>query len=139
MSTESQLIVLEGEGEIQTTIRIKVRRRCETCNGVAIFKHTYLLEGYRSNPASSGYHRDDCSYCEDAATFSCQTCKPEIPAGYCTASRYTCGKPFAHLFLEWEEIDPSDGPISWQCCCGHTNGINLVVCSACLGKPGNQR
>lgn len=98
---------LKGEGETKVIRKTRVRVKCKQCGKPAIYRHTFLLENFRNNPASIGYRRDDCSYCEDAAEYSCATCKPDTPDGYVTASRYTCGERFSHLFLEWEETEIS--------------------------------
>jgi len=101
-------VKLKGEGVIERISRIRVRKRCELCDGVAKYKHTYLLEGMRNNPASSAYCKDDCSWCEDAAIFTCGSCKPETPGGHVQGSRFECSDRFAHIFLEWENIDGED-------------------------------
>jgi len=106
MTTETKTGKLKGEGETEHLSRIKVRKQCEVCGDrPAEYKHTYLLEGMRNNPASSAYCKDDCSWCEDAAIFTCFTCKPDTPGGYVIASRFQCGDRFAHMFLEWETVE----------------------------------
>lgn len=52
---------MKGEGEKRTQVR--VYRECDHCSEPAKYRHTYLLEGTRSNPASKAYGRDDCSHC----------------------------------------------------------------------------
>lgn len=104
---------LKGEGEVQRVTRIRVRKECEYCGKPAEYKHTYLLDGMRSNPASSAYGKDDCSWCEDAAVFTCVTCRPEEPEGYGGGSRFECGERFAHMFLEWDEIDEPLASWDW--------------------------
>lgn len=96
---------LKGEGETKTVTSVKVRKRCEVCNGLAKYRHTLLLEGMRSNPASQAYGMDDCSYCVDDEIFTCGLCKPDVPAGYTEGSRYECTERFAHMFLQWEEVE----------------------------------
>ena len=103
MSTEIQK--LKGEGDTERIKRVRVRKCCEVCGEPAHFKHTFLLAGYRHNQASSAYGKDDCSWCEDSAAFTCETCRPETPGGYVEASRFECCDRFAHLFLEWENVE----------------------------------
>jgi hypothetical protein len=133
VQTEVEALRLKGEGDVEYIVRTKVRKRCEICDGLAKYKHTFLLEGMRNNPASSAYCKDDCSWCQDAEVFTCGPCKPDVPDGYVGGSRFECGDRFAHLFLEWEEMD---APYNWECGCGHINGINLATCAQCDRKPG---
>ena len=95
--------LLPGEGDTNVVTRTRKRRMCERCGKPAKYRHTFLLEGMRNNPASSAYCKDDCSWCSDAEIFTCGPCKPETPAGYVVASRFEAGERFAHLFLYWEE------------------------------------
>ena len=98
--------VFEAEGIEQVVRNVRTRRACEECGEPAHFKHTFLLEGYRRNPASSAYGRDDCSWSEDAALYSCRAHKEDIrpPDGYEMASIFPATERFAHLFLYWREI-----------------------------------
>lgn len=57
--------------------------KCKICNGEAEVEVLYLLTGYRTNPASSAYQRDDCSRSRDASSFRCgQHKSTDIPVGY---------------------------------------------------------
>lgn len=106
MPEVSGYVPLKGEGDIEIQRRVRVRKYCEVCaNRPAKYKHTFLLEGMRNNPASSAYCKDDCSWCEDAAVFTCGPCNPETPAGYVGGSRFECTDRFAHMFLEWEDME----------------------------------
>jgi hypothetical protein len=49
------------------------RAECELCPDEATQVVTYLLKNARTNPASSGYLRDDLSYCADAKSFACES------------------------------------------------------------------
>ena len=96
---------LTGEGEIRTTVEVRVRRKCDVCGEPAHYKQTRLLEGTRSNPASAAYGRDDCSWCEDARRYVCKEhldCSPP-PDGYVRGSTFPASERFAHMFLKWEE------------------------------------
>jgi len=47
---------------------------CEVCGEEATWKVTFLLPHTRTNPASRGYGKDDCSWCADDAAFVCEDC-----------------------------------------------------------------
>lgn len=111
MKTEEKSKKLKGEGDVQRVIRTRKRKLCEYCEKQAEYKHSFLLEGMRNNPASSAYCKDDCSWCEDAAIFTCFTCKPETPGGHVEASRFECGERFSHMFLWWEETSQILNPL----------------------------
>ena len=94
---------LKGEGEVQQVTQTRTRKQCEMCNAVAEYKHTFLLEGTRGNSVSSAYCRDDYSWCEDKAIFTCSSCRPDVPVGYVQNSWFECGERFSHMFLEWTQ------------------------------------
>jgi hypothetical protein len=98
-------ISLKGEGESQIIRRTKVRIKCDQCGEPANFKHTYLLPNARSNPASSAYRKDDCSWCSDHEEFTCANCSKPGVAGYAWCSTFTVSDRFAHMFLKWEEVE----------------------------------
>jgi hypothetical protein len=102
------LDILPGEGQKRITTEIRRRRECENCGEPAHFKHTFLLPNYRINPASKAYGRDDCSWCEDAAQFSCKNrkCYYEMSQmdGYEECSVFSAIERNSHMFLTWEEI-----------------------------------
>lgn len=59
-------------GEIEI---IKYRwnwRDCEKCDLPARYCLTYLLRDSRHNPSSSGYRKDDISWCADESLYACQ-------------------------------------------------------------------
>ena len=90
----------------KTVVKHLRRHECEECGAPATYRYTYLLEGMRNNPASSAYCRDDCSYCEDDAIFSCCRCgRPPTPGGYVDASRYKYCEKWEHLFNYWDEVE----------------------------------
>lgn len=109
MSMET-LDELPGEGEEQVIRRVRYRHECHNCGEPAHYKQTYLLNGARSNPASSAYRKDDCSWCEDEAIFYCKKgenygeCKPPHIEGYEQCSTFGASERFAHMFLYWHEI-----------------------------------
>jgi hypothetical protein len=102
---EMVLVKLKGEDDVQIITRRRVRYECHICGEPAHFKHTFLLEGARRNPASSAYGKDDCSWCEDDSLFVCKDHEKERtpPDGYSWCSTFTASDRFAHLFLYWKE------------------------------------
>jgi len=50
----------------------KPKRICTVCGGHARYVVTWLLPNARTNPASSGYRRDNISYCSDRTTNRCE-------------------------------------------------------------------
>lgn len=101
MTTEPT--TLPGEGDIQIVKRTRVRIECDECGEPATKRHTYMLPNYRSNPASSGYRRDDCTYCSDAERFTCNDCKEPRLDGYGWGATFTASARNAHMFLRWAE------------------------------------
>ena len=102
---DTETIRLKGEGDIRTRIDRRARITCEECGELAVYKHSFLLEGMRSNPASSAFRKDDCSWCSDVDVFTCKECRPTLPDG-CDprSSRFEIGERFAHMFLEWVNV-----------------------------------
>lgn len=91
---------LRGEGETRT--QVCRRRECEECEELAVVRETFLLPHARTNPASSAYRRDDCSWCSDAERWVCDTHKgAPSPEGFKRCSSYQASPRFAHMFLEW--------------------------------------
>lgn len=105
MTDIETLDTLPGEGDVEvvTLRREKRRRECEVCGEPAHFKHTYLLDNARRNPASSAYQHDDCSWCEDERRFVCREHKVSgkypAPDGHGACSTFPATAMFAHLFL----------------------------------------
>lgn len=113
------LETLPGEDETKTVVKTRVRHECDECGEPAHFKHTFLLEGARSNPASSAYRRDDCSWCEDDCRYVCKEHERHRtpPDGYVWCSTYPASERFAHMFLKWHErevanIKPEPAPVA---------------------------
>lgn len=92
---------LPKEDEATVEVCETWREECEICGEPAHYKHTWLLKGARSNPASEAYGKDDCSWCEDEKTFACQECTNGVrpPEGYGTCSVFPASERFAHMFL----------------------------------------
>lgn len=95
---------LRGEGETKTVTYKRYRVECDQCGEMAHFKHAYLLQGARSNPRSSTYGKDDCSWCEDTKQYTCKECKRPTVDGYEWCSTMEAGERFAHVFLKWVEV-----------------------------------
>lgn len=102
------LEVLPGEGEVKTTSYVRTRQECAECGEQAHFKHTYLFDNARSNPASSAYRHDDCTWCSDAETFACKEHESKVrhdaPRGMGWCSTFPASERFAHMFLYWREV-----------------------------------
>ena len=104
MATE--IFTLPGEGEKKIVERTRVREECEQCGELATKKHTYLLHNARCNPGSSGYGKDDISWCSDHEAFTCDSCRKPRFEGYECCSTFSVSPEntrFAHMFLRWAE------------------------------------
>lgn len=105
---------LEGEGETKTILKTRVRRACDLCNKPATYRISFMLKNFRSNPASSGYHRDDCTWCSDEDRYSCdehkkkveQTYTFKLDAGYQWGGTWSLARsPHMGLYWKEEELD----------------------------------
>ena len=95
-------------GDIRIKKEIAHWRECEGCSRPAKYCLTFLLEHFRSNPASKAYQKDDCSRCSDLDVFSCENCKhtlSQAPNGY----NIWCGimplAKFKHLGFYWQKVE----------------------------------
>lgn len=101
-----------NEGKVTVKVMKTVRRECEFCGNAACYRHGFLLERFRSNPASSAYGRDDCTWCEDDKTYTCanidcvQQAKP--PDGYVGGTRFSAVEQYGHMFLIDREVELSE-------------------------------
>lgn len=95
---------LPGEGDEQIITRYRIRRSCDKCGEPAHYRHSFLFENYRRNPASKAYGKDDCTWCSDIDVFTCRVCTPDTPHG-CErgATTFPASARFAHMFLEWRK------------------------------------
>ena len=102
---------LPKEGMERT--QVLSRRGCDVCGGLATKRITYLRENCRSNPASSAYGRDDCSWCSDAEAYSCDEHQREVerdaPEGMRWASTFD-GLKLPHMLLEWRTVEEAVNP-----------------------------
>jgi hypothetical protein len=103
---DATLDVLPGEGEVKTTARRRDRQECEICGEPAHYKHTFLFENARSNPASKAYRKDDCSWCEDECRYVCKEHEKDRtgPHGMSWCATFPASERFAHMFLVWHEV-----------------------------------
>ena len=107
--------LLPGEGETKLIRKTRTRVPCTYCGEPATVQECFLLKGYRTNPASRGYGRDDCSWASDIKFYRCDGvgCRTamleELGEEYDRGStQFKIGKRFAHLFLYWheKEVEP---------------------------------
>lgn len=102
------LDVLPGEGETKMIRQVQTRQTCEECGEPAYHRLTFLLVGARSNPASSAYGRDDCTWCSDHEMFSCREHETKIRRDterertYTWCSSFPATDGFKHMFLYWK-------------------------------------
>ena len=94
----------EGDKRIQ----ICRRRKCEICGELATHQLTFLLPKARINPASSGYRKDDLTYCSDRKLFVCDEHQNERYQfaknwGIEWCADFPYNDRFKHLFLCWEK------------------------------------
>jgi len=106
------LEILPGEGEIKVIKQIRRRRTCDNCGAGAYYKLTFLLPNARTNPSSKAYGKDDCTWCEDEHQFSCKDAnclrKMRHMEGYDWCAQFPALEKFAHMFLYWEIVKPTD-------------------------------
>jgi len=96
------------EGDVRIVTQKFCRHECETCGEPATKEHTYLMPNARNNPASSGYGKDDISWCSDFKLFSCDDCSEKnreenVPDGYRWVATFSFER-FEHLFFFWNDI-----------------------------------
>jgi hypothetical protein len=108
---EPTMDTLPHEGETRIVTEVLTRVACSVCGEPAHFRHTYVLPGARSNPASKGYRMDDISWCADAEQFSCrdpQHFRDMQKSGmvdgrpYDWCATFPAIERFAHMFIQRE-------------------------------------
>jgi len=70
--------VNETKRKVGDTVTMTYRwewRECEYCHLPAKYRVTFLLPNCRTNPISSAYHHDDCTWCADEAVYTCEAHK----------------------------------------------------------------
>ena len=103
------------ENEKRTITQICKRRVCEICGAPATYRLTFLLPNARSNPASSGYGKDDISWCKDGEAFVCDKhnnsernkIANELGMKWCAS--FPFNDRWKHLFLFWETVPSKEG------------------------------
>jgi len=109
MNKPETLDILPGQGAERIITQVRERKCCDVCGEFAHFRHSFLFHNYRSNPTSSAYRRDDCSWCSDVDVFTCRDCRPETPEGCDSGgSRFPATSQFVHMFLEWVTVSTVD-------------------------------
>ena len=107
---DKPLEVLPGQGDTRTVTSVQARYTCYECDEVGMYRLTFLLVEYRTNPVSAAYGRDDCSWCEDTHRFACVKhlfpIKSSPPEGYVGCSTFPASERFAHMFLYWKALAP---------------------------------
>ena len=94
-------------GDVRITKEVAHWRECEGCGLPARYRLTFLFEHFRSNPASSAYREDDCSWCSDLDVFTCERCKrtlSQAPSGYNSGCGIFTLKKFKHMGFYWKEV-----------------------------------
>lgn len=96
------------EGEVRTITQVYERRTCEECGEPATAQLAFLLPNARHNPASSGYGKDDISYCHDETMFVCKAHAERRGAIALRLGMEWCAlfpiERFEHLFYYWKEV-----------------------------------
>ena len=106
-----EYVPLKGEGETKTVVSTRRRRCCDNCGEAATKRFSYCYVNGRSNPASSMYRRDDCTWCSDAEAYACNDCEKEVkrvccPDGMDWGGTVTAGGNLDHMFLHWVDAAP---------------------------------
>ncbi len=91
-------------GDIRVIRQIAQWRECEGCGKPAKYRLTFLLQDFRSNPASKAFGRDDCSWISDLDIYSCENCKHTLsqsPHGYNSGCGCFPLIKFKHMGFYW--------------------------------------
>lgn len=76
---------------------------CDECGAEATKRLSYLYDNARSNRASSGYGRDDISWCSDAEKFACdrhnEQMRNDPPEGMSWCAEFFKER-FPHMFVQ---------------------------------------
>ena len=106
MAEEKKALEYE-EGKIRVIVERCEQERCQVCGDPATKRISYLLLRARSNPASSAYGKDDCSWCSDAGAFACEThmryVERDAPEGMEWCSTFE-GERFPHMIYSWNRV-----------------------------------
>lgn len=96
----------KGEGDLRTQVR--VRRQCDLCIKLAEYLIAFVLEGARTNPASSAYGKDDITWCSDREAFACEEHRDGLqrpPGGFMWGATFS-GTRYPHMLLRWSNNKP---------------------------------
>ena len=95
--------------DVKYFVERKIRLTCDECGEPATVKLGFLLENYRRNPASSAYGKDDCSWCVDKESFSCDAHVRDVgnsvPRGCGDDYSEFRFASFPHMLYQWERKD----------------------------------
>ena len=102
-----------NEGDKREIVQEYRRKECEQCGEPATHNLTFLLPNARRNPASSGYGKDDISWCSDKSMLVCDECVKsrykianELRMEWC--ADYPKNDSFEHMFYAWETVETKD-------------------------------
>lgn len=94
-------------GQTKLIRKTVVRIQCDRCEEVATNQIWFCYENGRSNPMSSMYRRDDCSYCSDETWNLCDKCHNDNgslrPHGMYPSAYVQYAEKNPNRFLEWKE------------------------------------
>ncbi len=95
------------DGKIRVSLERCDRQECQVCGEPATRRVSYLLERARSNPDSSAYCKDDCSWCSDADAYACEKHTREVerdaPEGMEWCSTFD-GAKMPHMLYKWCKV-----------------------------------
>lgn len=97
------------EGTRRIITQEYIRHECELCGEPATKRHSYLLPDARRNPASSGYGKDDISWCADDEAFTCDGCRDPARDGMAWCGAFS-GERFHHMLHFWLEVGREEVP-----------------------------
>ena len=99
-------------GDTRVYVETLEGRECQECGERADYRISFLLEGFRSDPASSAYGKDDCTWCSDLDFYACEAHKSqaagEAPIGFDRGASIWSIKKFPHFGVEWVRREAPD-------------------------------
>jgi hypothetical protein len=90
-------------GDVRTIVQKYVGHECEICGEPATKRLAFLFENARRNPQSTGYGKDDISWCSDDEAFVCSNCPEPKRDGMVWAASFERER-FSHMFHFWCEM-----------------------------------
>ncbi|HDY88492.1 MAG TPA: hypothetical protein ENH82_10345 [bacterium] len=93
-------------GDTKTETFIRKWHECQFCELPARYRIGFTLPNARSNPASSGYGKDDISWCSDDQMYACEEHKKQIE--HCHDTMIWCStiqlKGYKHMGFYWDKV-----------------------------------